>query len=178
MTLKSEVEFWHQGLSGVRVVSQIGSYLRLHESSKESLDKQPFGMWAVCSGAQTLMFNKCIYRNFLKQLVELFLGLHSYLSLWVSWKKELCYVDTGGLQTYLSHVDTDFLTSLIEVLLRCFLPESLVAPITPYSLKKKNLEIFLLPHPLMQALTLHSCTLQLLPKCSFFQRLEFSFWNK
>lgn len=41
-------EFWHQGLSGVRVVSQTGSQLRLQESPKESLDKQSFVWYVGC----------------------------------------------------------------------------------------------------------------------------------
>lgn len=92
-----------------------------------------FGMWAVCSGEQTLIFNKCTGRHFLEQLVELFLGLHSYLSLGVSRKTELCHVDIGDLRTYLSHVDTDVPCSHLPypVFLRCFLPELLVTPITP-----------------------------------------------
>lgn len=67
-------------------------------------------MWAVCSGEQTLIFNKCFCRHFLKQLVELFLGLHSYLSLGV-FPDELCHVDIGDLWAYLSHIDTDVLCS-------------------------------------------------------------------
>lgn len=42
------------------------------ESPVESL---LFGKWAVCSGEQALIFNKFIYRNFLKQLMELLFGL-------------------------------------------------------------------------------------------------------
>lgn len=66
-----------------------------------------FGKRAVCSGEQTLIFNKLIYRNFLKQLVQLLFDLHSYLSLEVFQNKELPRVAIGGLQAYLSHVDTD-----------------------------------------------------------------------
>lgn len=78
---------------------------------KVLISKLLFGKWAVCSGEQTLIFKKFISRNFLKQLVELFFGLQSYLSLKFSWNKELCHVDIGGLHTYLSHVDTDGLSS-------------------------------------------------------------------
>lgn len=78
---------------------------------KVLISKLLFGKWAVCSGEQTLIFNKFISKNFLKQLVELFFGLQSYLSQKFSWNKELCHVDIGGLHTYLSHVDTDGLSS-------------------------------------------------------------------
>lgn len=64
-----------------------------------------FGKWTACSGEQTIIFNKFIYRNFLRQL-ELFFAVQFYLSL----DKELYHVDTSGLQTCLSQVDTDDLS--------------------------------------------------------------------
>lgn len=108
------------------------------ESPVESL---LFGKWAVCSGEQTLIFNKFIYRNFLKQLMELLFGLHSYLSLEVFRNKELCHVDIGGLQTYLRPVDTDGSHLPKPCPLRCFLPESLVTPTTLLFFQGKELGV-------------------------------------
>lgn len=91
----------------------MGANWNCMKSPGESLDKQTFaGKWAVCSGEQTLIFNTFICRNFLKQLVELFFALQSYLSLEkFFWNKELCDVDIGGLQMCLNHADTDGLNS-------------------------------------------------------------------
>lgn len=41
-------KLWNQGLSGVRVVSQTGSSLRLQESHKECFDKQTFIWYVGC----------------------------------------------------------------------------------------------------------------------------------
>lgn len=92
----------------------MGANWNCTKSLGEHLDKQtsPLGKWAVCSGEQTLIVNKVICRNFLKQLVELFFALQSYLSLEkFFWNNELCDVDIGGLQMCLNHVDTDGLDS-------------------------------------------------------------------